>query len=608
MLDYLLSSINKPGRAVRALLGGRPEDLGSFLPFSDSLGLTSPEREVTSEDLYRQLGGSPDDDLSGLGSLGVAVGTDPLTYAGGTIARALLGRAARAGMSAEELAHGRAVRGRDVFDLVSPAERGADPAAGLVEQALPAAAPQRPRLLADLHPDEIDHPFPANDLLREVPHADNYAHLTGHEPGPLGVYSPGTYGVAADQLAETGDRIGAFRTSLGAWDEALADLERMHPNLRRLMGEGMVGPDWHQPIASRVNDLRGAADLIREGAAPAGLMDDVTNQILRLKQFARSRTFGQSDALQAVRDVIQGHVRPSVIPGWAAEHMGHLPYDERALRALAARQHRQTLEEGVLGQIFDAAQEGVLGAEAGVAGAEVEPTVANLSAAMAGAPDYLVDSVGRRLEQALDPARYSSFEPGIVGDFFRNPGGVYEPDIREAQRLLEELRGAHPELSAFAGGRPPPTPWQQEVGGILDDLNGGADDLIQLEHPGAVPPEMVLDLTAEANHPAVQGAADQLHQLQGGGNYPLGFQIDELMADPRGREGAEHLLDRLNGILANPEHPPNVAAYLDNNVDYMDPHGPALLEAITVRNELLNLLAGGHWPANPPPLPPLRPL
>lgn len=87
-LGYLGSTLNKTfgGRAIRGGLGmlagkNTPmSELFSFLPFSDTLGLTDPTNEVRGSDL---LGGSKDQAFlspEGIGGLGIDILTDPLTY------------------------------------------------------------------------------------------------------------------------------------------------------------------------------------------------------------------------------------------------------------------------------------------------------------------------------------------------------------------------------------------------------------------------------------------------------------------------------------------------------------------------------------------------
>jgi hypothetical protein len=97
-LSYVAGALNKPGRAVRGVLGGHPDEILAAIPFSDSLGITDPHREVSGRDLTNQLGLTDRHD-KGWGSWGLGlaadVATDPLTYAtfGGRHALNATGRA-----------------------------------------------------------------------------------------------------------------------------------------------------------------------------------------------------------------------------------------------------------------------------------------------------------------------------------------------------------------------------------------------------------------------------------------------------------------------------------------------------------------------------------
>ena len=94
-LQYIGQSLDKPGRAVRGLLGGHPEELLNAIPFSSGMGLTDPngllgdyiavtnDRNYTSgRDLLRDYDLIGDRDTWGnfAGGLGVELATDPLSY------------------------------------------------------------------------------------------------------------------------------------------------------------------------------------------------------------------------------------------------------------------------------------------------------------------------------------------------------------------------------------------------------------------------------------------------------------------------------------------------------------------------------------------------
>ena len=99
-LGYLGGMLDKPGRAVRGVLGGRPEELAAVLPFSDALGLTDESNRVSGRDLLHDAGMLDKSDDSWLGTaagIGTEIATDPLTYMsfGARGALTPLGEAAR---------------------------------------------------------------------------------------------------------------------------------------------------------------------------------------------------------------------------------------------------------------------------------------------------------------------------------------------------------------------------------------------------------------------------------------------------------------------------------------------------------------------------------
>lgn len=153
-LGYLGDSLDKPGRAVRGLLGGRPEEAMAAIPFSDTMGLTNQANRVSGSDLLRQLGMDPGDGLGGtLAGMGVEMATDPLTWAGVGLG-GLLGK--RAGAAAIARGPQYETGLSDLSRMITAAE---------VEGAghLPTTAvrrggdiynnPQAARALSELHPD-----------------------------------------------------------------------------------------------------------------------------------------------------------------------------------------------------------------------------------------------------------------------------------------------------------------------------------------------------------------------------------------------------------------------------------------------------------------------
>ncbi len=55
-LQALGETLDKPGRAVRGLMAGRPSELLNLIPFSDTMGLTDPSKSTSGSDLLQHYG------------------------------------------------------------------------------------------------------------------------------------------------------------------------------------------------------------------------------------------------------------------------------------------------------------------------------------------------------------------------------------------------------------------------------------------------------------------------------------------------------------------------------------------------------------------------
>lgn len=140
-LEYVGKTLDKPGRAIRGLLAGRPEELANIIPFSDMLGITdptglfggtalqvtSPERAVGGRQLL-EMGGildpnRPGFDLGDIAGFGAEVLLDPLTYM--TLGGAALSKAGQVAKKAGVLE-----------DIVKTAGRGAPRQATLMRTSL----------------------------------------------------------------------------------------------------------------------------------------------------------------------------------------------------------------------------------------------------------------------------------------------------------------------------------------------------------------------------------------------------------------------------------------------------------------------------------------
>lgn len=80
--QMLLGAIDKPGRIVRGILGGNFSEIGNIIPFSDSLNITDPTKNLSGRDLLRQYGAVGEEDNWGnfLGGMAAEMLLDPLNY------------------------------------------------------------------------------------------------------------------------------------------------------------------------------------------------------------------------------------------------------------------------------------------------------------------------------------------------------------------------------------------------------------------------------------------------------------------------------------------------------------------------------------------------
>ncbi|HET6575701.1 MAG TPA: hypothetical protein VFG68_19025 [Fimbriiglobus sp.] len=105
-LNYIGGALDKPGRAVRGGLAGRPDELLAAIPFSDSAGWTDPSRAVSGRDLLTMRGwDTGNDTLDTLLGAGVEMALDPTTLIGGAVG-ARLGRLGGRALEGAAMARG----------------------------------------------------------------------------------------------------------------------------------------------------------------------------------------------------------------------------------------------------------------------------------------------------------------------------------------------------------------------------------------------------------------------------------------------------------------------------------------------------------------------
>lgn len=143
-IGYIGSALDKPGRAVRGLLAGKPEEAAAIIPFSDSMGLTQQSNATSGKDLLKALGMDVGEGIGGdIAGFATELGTDPLALLGagaglrlgGAAERAAVARGPQWGTSAEDL--GRMLSNGLTADI---------PEAKLLQH------PQASRILSEINP------------------------------------------------------------------------------------------------------------------------------------------------------------------------------------------------------------------------------------------------------------------------------------------------------------------------------------------------------------------------------------------------------------------------------------------------------------------------
>lgn len=101
-LQWLGETLDKPGRALRGLAAGRPDQLANLIPFSDTMGITSPSDSTSGRDLLEKAGiAGPNQkglDVGDVAGFGTEIALDPLTYM--TFGLSALGKAGKVAKAA----------------------------------------------------------------------------------------------------------------------------------------------------------------------------------------------------------------------------------------------------------------------------------------------------------------------------------------------------------------------------------------------------------------------------------------------------------------------------------------------------------------------------
>jgi hypothetical protein len=232
------------GRAVRGLAYGRPDELASILPFSDTLGITDPSRRVSGEDLVTGYGlAAPGSWGATLGGIGAEILLDPATLATGGLAAFKGLRGLHAGLDA--------------------AEGGSALARRLAELKGPSAVDRQLGELASSVPPPRADPF---DALRGDLRAMGGGTETAARRPTFGPYNP-----AADLGAP--ELLSARHPATGS----TADASLLSgPEAARLLGPGTPGAYEFNRLASKVQGQGGG------GAVLADLLGQVDQHGLPL--------------------------------------------------------------------------------------------------------------------------------------------------------------------------------------------------------------------------------------------------------------------------------------------------------------------------------------
>lgn len=166
-LGYLGDSLDKPGRALRGVLGGRPQEALAAIPFSDTLGLTDPGERVSGSDLLSSAGLQTGNELAdALLGFGAEAALDPTAYLGVGLG-ARLGATAGRSLERAAVARGPGYTGGAVH-LAAMADAGAGSFADDLARLAPAALSEIPPASALVGKGAEGAAFrtPAGDVVR----------------------------------------------------------------------------------------------------------------------------------------------------------------------------------------------------------------------------------------------------------------------------------------------------------------------------------------------------------------------------------------------------------------------------------------------------------
>jgi hypothetical protein len=214
-----LDILDKPGRAVRGLLGGNLREGLAWAPFSDTVGATDPSQKVTGRDLTNKLG-LTNKYRNGWGEWGMGLGaemlTDPLTYFTGGAHHALTepGKALAKLGATRGLSRAAMIEGfHGTESALATAGRSVDDIAHMRNQGARIATPEMEKAVLDA----TGKPLLAHQPLGGL----GGFGIPFRSPSAIFGTGPTAAGIAG-KMDRLGEKL-KYKTMLGRWGNALFD-------------------------------------------------------------------------------------------------------------------------------------------------------------------------------------------------------------------------------------------------------------------------------------------------------------------------------------------------------------------------------------------------
>lgn len=420
ILEELMGIIDKPGRAVRGVLGGRANEGFAFLPFSDTIGLTDESNKVSGTDLLHQAGVDSGDGLGGmLAGMGVEMATDPLSYAGGALVKSLLRPATKvtrprnlAGALADDPVG--AELGMLKFADEVPDPRKATPQVDEVASATDDVPPVR---IADDPAATAIAETPS--LLESLGHTRDYGWLGINE---YGRYDPAFTGISSDAVQE-GLKETALGVQTGQWQKFIDE------NLGRLSEGGIATLHDHTPwqdiLERRVDELMGIEALLPHMPSHlGGMAETIAKQMNAMSPYRSGLGVRDVDPIyRFAADLGGGYIDPQKSElAYALRGLEHLPLDLESVRKAAAASQRSAVGHEIEGAL----------ASLDLDGGRLARTFDEI-ADEDWNPGYFAEQISQIIDHRNMPGHIN---PQIAEEFLRNPPPEMAGTIRNLREFL----------------------------------------------------------------------------------------------------------------------------------------------------------------------------